>query len=48
MLHNLRQGSLLEPDARDDLTSMYDMEELVRAAREELRRARRRGDKMAE
>lgn len=46
VLCNLRRGSLLEPDVRDDLTSAYDMEELMRAARQELRRARR-GDKMA-
>ena len=46
MLCNLRRGSLLEPDVRDDLTSAYDMEELMRAARQELKRARR-GDKMA-
>lgn len=47
VLCHLGRGSLLEPDVRDDLTSTYDFEELRRAAREELRRAQRRGDKMA-
>ena len=47
-LHELRWGGLLAPDARDDLTSQYDMEALVAAARQELRRARRRDNKMAE
>lgn len=47
-LHDVRWGGLLAPDAQDDLTSLYDMEALVAAARQELRRAGRGDNKMAE
>lgn len=39
VLHELRQGSLLHPDAPGSITSQYDLQDLIAAARAELRRS---------